>query len=152
MRLVDVSKHGSGRDPRTDDHRSTYRRGIAVCETPDGDTRHGPFLGFTSDLEADPVVWLAWDQLRENDHTAIPKTTPELDRLYGPKTDTDQLRANLNLPHGQRIGTCQCGGEIRYDPDEDDELCLNDCPEPRLWARDGQPANVVSKPAKEGVA
>jgi hypothetical protein len=61
MRLASVSRHTSGYDPSTKTHRHTYRRGVAVCEDQHGAVRHGPFLGWTSDLGEDDVVWLAWE-------------------------------------------------------------------------------------------
>lgn len=61
MRLIDVSVHASGYHPSQDTYLRRYRHGTAVCETDDGAVRHGPFWGWTTDLDADDnAVWIEW--------------------------------------------------------------------------------------------
>jgi hypothetical protein len=164
MRLVEVSVHGSSYDPRDGTHGATYRTGIAVCEDDEGTLTHGPFIGFTSNLEGPgDVVWLYWEDISasalEDPPTRASDDHPITGTVHKHDLSRDDLaeRArkesrelpgwvrsmvqdlSLTLPHGHRIGDCACGAEIRYDPDQDEAVCKADCPDgPDIVFRDGQ--------------
>lgn len=168
MRLVDVSVHAIGYRPSRGTYRRRYRYAIAVCETDPGAIRHGPFEGWTEDLDQDGnAAWIEWRRLIDTEHlgclcldedreSCLGRRFGQLEKLDGTKGkdgDTTRTKVRLRLPHGHRVGDCACGGRVRYDPDEDALVCTNDCPEgPDLVRRDGQTAPSITTPRGGAVA
>lgn len=151
--IVGGLPRGSG--PKGDPH--IYDQVLAVpfwcpdCEDPDKEHHtpelHRAALHWTTHCvnQHDPATQLlarAYVQLRDSDWSHDPARDELLQDIRGwlktepagpipsPETDEEQTTITdlLDIPLVETVGLCRCGGDVRWDPEDDISWCTNGCP------------------------